>query len=312
MAREHGIDPSEIEGSGREGRVTRNDVLAYIDRLQARSSAPATAAATAPPAPTDVPRVRAARPAPAATQPEGDAAEETAKLSRLRVRIAANMIKSRQTAAHVWTSMEADYEAVERVRQAHRQAFKKAEGFSLTYLPFVALATIEALREFPIVNSSFDLEGRTTTRHTEVNLGIAIDLNQEGLMVATVKDADDYTLRGLARKIRNVAERARSGRVGPDDVTGSTFTITNPGPYGSFMSAPIINVPNVAILSTDTVAKRPKVVTTSDGQDVIAIRHIGYLGLSWDHRAFDGSTAVLFLRRIRDNLEKWEWEQHLT
>ena len=316
LAREHGIDPSEIKGSGRDGRVTRNDVLAYIDRMQpAPAAAPAAPASTPkvdPPAPTEVVPVRAARPAPADRVPEDDAAEDTRKLSRLRVRIAANMIKSRQTAAHVWTSMEVDYEAVERVRQAHRQDFKKGEGFSLTYLPFIAKATIEALREFPIVNSSFDLEGRTVTHHTDIGLGIAIDLNQEGLMVATIKNADDYTMRGLARKIRDVAERARNGRVGPDDVTGSTFTITNPGPYGSFMSAPIINVPNVAILSTDTVAKRPKVVTTSDGQDVIAIRHIGYLGLSWDHRAFDGSTAVLFLRRIRENLENWDWEQHLT
>lgn len=315
LAREHGIDPSEIEGSGRDGRVTRNDVLAYIDRMQAVPAAATAGPVAAPkvePAPTEAPRVRSAPAAPPDAAPEGDAAEETRKLSRLRVRIAANMIKSLQTAAHVWTSVEVDYEAVERVRQAHRRRFKEGEGFSLTYLPFIAKATIEALRKFPIVNSSFDLEGRTATHHTDINLGIAIDLNQEGLMVATIQNADDYTMRGLARKIRDVAERARTGRVGPDDVTGSTFTITNPGPYGSFMSAPIINVPNVAILSTDTVAKRPKVVTTSDGQDVIAIRHIGYLGLSWDHRAFDGSTAVLFLRRIRENLENWDWEQHLT
>lgn len=315
LAREHDIDPSEIKGSGRDGRVTRNDVLAYIDRMQAAPTTVEVVPTTVPtkedvPAPTDVPQVRVSDPDPG--EVPGGAPQETSKLSRLRVRIATNMIKSRQTAAHVWTSMEVDYEAVERVRQAHRQAFKKGEGFSLTYLPFIAKATIEALREFPIVNSSFDLEGRTTTSHADINLGIAIDLNQEGLMVATIKNADDYTMRGMARKIRDVAERARTGRVGPDDVTGSTFTITNPGPYGSFMSAPIINVPNVAILSTDTVSKRPKVVTTSDGQDVIAIRHIGYLGLSWDHRAFDGSTAVLFLRRIRDNLESWDWEQHLT
>ena len=315
LAREHGIDPSGIEGSGRDGRVTRNDVLAYIDRIQAERSAatvtPARTATEPQPSPVGGPP-GVAHPSTKVSQPEESAAEETSKLSRLRVRIAANMIKSRQTAAHVWTSMEVDYEAVERIRQAHRPAFKKEEGFSLTYLPFIAKATIEALREFPIVNSSFDLEGRTATHHADINLGIAIDLDQAGLMVATVQNADDYTMRALARKIRDVAERARKGRVGPDDVTGSTFTITNPGPFGSFMSAPIINVPNVAILSTDTVSKRPKVVTMSDGSDAIAIRHLGYLGLSWDHRAFDGSTAVLFLRRIRDNLENWDWDQHLT
>lgn len=310
LAREHGIDPSGIKGSGRDGRVTRNDVLAHIDKMQ--TAAPAPPREVDRPTPADLPKVEASRPVPPAAAPEGDDTDATRKLSRLRVRIADNMIKSRRTASHVWTSMEVDYEAVERVRQANRPVFKKREGFSLTYLPFIAKAVIEALRSFPVVNSSFDREGKTATYHSDINLGVAIDLDREGLMVATVKNADDYTLRGMARKIREVAERARKGRLGPDDVTRSTFTITNPGPYGSFMSAPIINVPNVAILSTDTVAKRPKVVTTGDGQDVIAIRHIGYLGLSWDHRAFDGSTAVLFLRRIRDNLEGWDWEQHLT
>ena len=324
LAREHDIDPSDIEGTGRDGRVTRNDVLAYIDRMASREAPEAAPPAEAPPPPSPAahppPRPAPAppgEPAPApptspATEPPAADRTETARLSRLRVRIADNMIKSLRTAAHVWTSVEVDYETVERVRQAHRRSFKEAEGFSLTYLPFIARAVIDALREFPVVNSSFEREERQAVYHHEINLGIAIDLNQNGLMVATVKKADGYTMRGMARKIRDVADRARSGRVGPDDVTGSTFTITNPGPYGSFMSAPVINVPNVAILSTDTVAKRPAVVTTSDGQDVIAIRHIGYLGLSWDHRALDGSTAVLFLRRIKDNLETWDWEQHLT
>lgn len=309
LAREHGIDPAEIDGSGRDGRVTRNDVLAYIDRMQA-----ATVSKPAPAPPREAPSPTALRPetAPAPAEEAAETGDETRKLSRLRVRIATNMVRSLQTAAHVWTSVEVDYQGVERVRQAHKRSFKEAEGFSLTYLPFIARATIDALREFPVVNSSFDLDGKQAVFHHDVNLGIAIDLNREGLMVATIRDADDFTMRALARRIRDVATRAREGRVGPDDVTGSTFTITNPGPYGSFMSAPVINVPNVAILSTDTVAKRPKVVTTADGQDAIAIRPIGYLGLSWDHRAFDGSTAVLFLRRIKDNLEAWDWEQQLT
>lgn len=238
--------------------------------------------------------------------------DEPAKLSRLRVRIADNMVASLRTAAHVWTSMEVDYEGVEKVRQAHRESFRQQEGFSLTYLPFIARATMDALRAFPVVNSSFNQQGRTATFHQDVDLGIAVDLNQAGLMVVTIQKADDYSLRALARKVRDLAVRARSGRVGPDDVSRSTFTITNPGPYGSFMSAPIINVPNVAILSTDGIAKRPKVITTPDGADAIAIRHLGYLGLSWDHRAFDGSVAVLFLRRIKENLETWDWEQQLT
>lgn len=295
LAREHGIDPAAVQGTGRDGRVTRNDVLAYIEAMKLRPLPETPAAPLSVPAEVH------------AVQEE----DETRKLSRLRVRIAANMVKSLQTAAHVWTSMEVDYLAVDRVRLARRRAFKEREGFSLTYLPFIARAVMDALRKFPVVNSTFDLEGRTATFLRDIDLGIAVDLDRDGLVVATIKNADDLTMRGLARRIRDAADRARSGGLGPDDVARSSFTITNPGPFGSFMSAPVINVPNVAILSTDTVTKRPKVITTPDGQDAIAIRPIGYLGLSWDHRAFDGSTAVLFLRRIKDNLENWDWEQHL-
>ena len=254
-------------------------------------------------------------PSPAAVSEPAGAAEtgaEEVDLDRIRVRIAENMIRSKQTAAHVWTSVEVDFERVERVRQANRERFKKDEGFSLTYLPFISRATIDALKAFPVVNSSLDLENKKALFHKKVDLGIAIDLDQGGLVVARVRNADGLRLVGLAREIRALAERGRSGKLGLDDLTGSTFTITNPGPFGSFMSAPIINVPNVAILSTDTVTKRPTVITTPDGQDMIAIRHIGYLGLSWDHRAFDGSTAVMFLQKIKQNLESWDWEQELA
>jgi 2-oxoglutarate dehydrogenase E2 component (dihydrolipoamide succinyltransferase) len=242
----------------------------------------------------------------------GPGGSEEAPLDRLRVRIGENMIRAKQTAAHVWTSMEVDYERVERVRSAAQTKWKQDEGFSLTYLPFIARATIDALQEFPVVNSAFLLEEKKSITYRSVNLGIAIDLNQKGLIVATIRNADGLRLVGLARKIRELAEKARAGKLDPDDVSGSTFSITNPGPFGSFMSAPIINVPNVGILSTDTVAKRPAVVTTPEGQDTIAVRHIGYLGLSWDHRAFDGSTAVLFLARIKENLETWDWNQELA
>ena len=240
---------------------------------------------------------------------EGD---EIRELDRLRAAIGRNMIKAKQTAAHVWTSVEVDFERVERVRQAHREQWKAEEGFSLTYLPFITKATLDALRAYPVVNSSFYLEDNKAVFHHNINLGIAVDLDQKGLIVTSIRDADDLTMRGIARAIRVLADKSRAGRLDPDDISGSTFTITNPGPFGSFMSAPIINVPNVAILSTDTITKRPAVVTTADGQDTIVIRHIGYLGLSWDHRALDGSTAVLFLRRIKENLEKWDWEQQVT
>ena len=239
------------------------------------------------------------------------AGDDVVELDRLRLRIAENLIKAKQTAAHVWTSVEVDYEALERVRQRHKEEFKALEGFSLTYLPFIARATIDALAEFPKVNSSFFLDEGKQVLHRQVNLGIAVDLDQEGLIVTSVKGADGLRLRGIAREVRRLADKARGGQLQPDDISGSTFTLTNPGPFGSFMSAPIINVPNTGILSTDTVVKRPTVVTNADGSDAIAIHHIGYLGLTWDHRAFDGSTAVLFLRRIKENLETWDWEQEL-
>jgi 2-oxoglutarate dehydrogenase E2 component (dihydrolipoamide succinyltransferase) len=316
LIRENEIDVSRVTGSGEGGRITRKDVEAFMASGAAEKEAPPPAEPepTPPEAPAAEPAPAEKAPAPAAaaaTAPAGPGAEEI-ELDRVRVRTAENMIKARQTAAHVWTSVEVDFERVERVRQARKDQFKKTEGFSLTYLPFISRATIDALRAFPVVNSSFDLEGKKAVFHGNIDLGIAVDLDQKGLVVPRVRNADGLRLVGIARSIRDLADRARDGKLGVDDLTGSTFTITNPGPFGSFMSAPIINVPNVAILSTDTVAKRPTVVTSSDGQDMIAIRHIGYLGLTWDHRAFDGSTAVLFLQKIKQNIETWDWEQELA
>ena len=316
LVRENEIDLDLIEGTGEGGRITRKDVEAFLEQPSeepAREPAPAAEAPAAEPAaprPTEQPAKPAPREAP---KPAASVAgAEEVELDRIRVRIAENMVNSKRTAAHVWTSVEVDFERVERVRQAQKEAFKAEEGFSLTYLPFISRATIDALKEFPVVNSSFDLENKRAVFHRKIDLGIAIDLNQQGLVVARVRNADGLRLVGIAREIRDLAERGRNGKLELDDLTGSTFTITNPGPFGSFMSAPIINVPNVAILSTDTVTKRPTVITTPDGQDMIAIRHIGYLGLTWDHRAFDGSTAVLFLRRIKENLETWDWGQELA
>jgi len=234
------------------------------------------------------------------------------QISRLRKRIADNMVEARRTAAHVWTLVEVDYERVERVRSKHREAFKAAEGYSLTYLPFIARATIDALRAYPVVNSAFFQEEEQRVFHERVDLGVAVDLDQEGLIVMTVRGAEELRMRGLSRAIREVASRARAGKYTLDDVTGSTFTITNPGPFGSLMSAPVINIPNVAILSTDAVVKRPVVVTGPGGEDAIAIHHVGTLGLTWDHRVFDGSTAVLFLRHIKEALETWDWEHELS
>ena len=267
-----------------------------------------------PPAPKPVPSPPApSAPAPAiAADIPVAAGDEVVDLSRLRRRIAENMVQAKHDAAHVWASIEVDYERVERVRQANKVEFKEREGYSLTYLPFIARATMDALKAYPAVNSSFYLDEGKQIFHGSIHLGIAVDMNQEGLVVVTVRSADEKRMSALARDIRTMAIKARDGKITPDDVTGSTFTITNPGPYGSFMTNPVINMPNVAILSTDTVTKRPVVVELPDGSDSIAIHHIGYLGLTWDHRAFDGSTAVLFLNRIRENLETWDWEQELA
>jgi 2-oxoglutarate dehydrogenase E2 component (dihydrolipoamide succinyltransferase) len=319
LVREHDVDLGKVSGTGEGGRITRRDVEGYLNQPEAAAvTAPSASPAPAAPPPTTAvapPPTRQAPEAPAPIAPPVPVAatgSEEVAVDRLRVRVAENLIKAKQTAAHVWTSVEVDYERVERVRKARSDSWKKEEGFSLTYLPFIARATIDALKAYPVVNSSFFLDEKKAIYHRTVNLGIAIDLNQKGLIVATIRNADGLRLVGLARKIRELAEKARGGKLEPDDVSGSTFTITNPGPFGSFMSAPIINVPNTGILSTDTVTKRPAVVTTPEGQDTIAIRHIGYLGLSWDHRAFDGSTAVLFLQQIRQNLEEWDWQQELT
>ena len=308
LVRENQVDLSKVKGTGQGGRITRRDVEAFLTAAPAPAPPPAAPAAAPAPAAQAAP---VAQPAPEPA-PTPAATGEEVELDRIRLRTAENVIKARQTAAHVWTSVEVDFERVERVRQAHKAGFKSSEGFSLTYLPFISRATIDALKAYPVVNSSFDLEGKKALFHKKVDLGIAIDLNQAGLVVARVRNADGLRLVGIAREIRDLADRARSNKLTLDDLSGSTFTITNPGPFGSFMSAPIINVPNVAILSTDTVTKRPTVVTAADGQDMIGIRHIGYLGLSWDHRAFDGSTAVLFLQRIKENLETWDWEQELA
>jgi pyruvate dehydrogenase E2 component (dihydrolipoamide acetyltransferase) len=299
LAGEHNVDLAMVPGTGDGGRITRKDVESFIDgQPPVVSSQPA------------VPEKARSGPRKPAISPVA-VAGEVREIPRLRSLIAENMIIAKQSAAHVWTSVEVDFERVVKVRNAKKDAFKEAEGFSLTYLPFISRATMEALAAFPVVNSQLDLEAGTHTFHRQVNLGLAIDLDQQGLIVANIPAADSMTLRAIGRSISATALAARGNKLSPDDLQGFTFSITNPGPFGSFMSAPIIPPPNAAILSTDTIKKRPVVVEMPDGSDGIAIHHIGYLGLSWDHRVFDGSTAVLFLNRIKENLETWDWEQEL-
>jgi len=219
------------------------------------------------------------------------------------------MVRSKQTSAHVYTSVEVDFEHVERVRAAHRDEWRTREGFSLTYLPFIARAVSDTIDDFPHVNASVDVD--TLVVHPDLHLAIAVDLDFEGLIAPVVRNADGKRLRQLAREIHDYATRARSKQLKPDEVAGGTFTITNPGPYGTFMTLPIINQPQVAILSTDGIAKRPVVITGADGGDVIAIRHTGILTLAWDHRAFDGAYAAAFLNAMREVLQNRDWETEL-
>jgi len=303
LASENDVDVAMVPGTGDGGRITRRDIETFIvERGEAASPAPVETAPV---------QQEAAPGGPPIAVVSGQASD-VREIPRLRKRIAENLVHAKRTTAHVWTSVEVDYERVASVRAKHGSAFKVSEGFSLTYLPFIARATMDALAAFPTVHSIFDLEAGTQTFAKGVNLGIAVDLDQSGLVVANIRGADSMTLKGIARSIRSVATAARSGKLGPDDLSGFSFSITNPGPFGSFMSVPIIPSPTAAILSTDTVTKKPVVVELPDGSDSLAIRHVGYLGLSWDHRVFDGSTAVLFLARIKENLESWDWEQELS
>jgi pyruvate dehydrogenase E2 component (dihydrolipoamide acetyltransferase) len=285
LAAEHGIDLAALPGSGAGGRIRREDVQQAI----AARPAPAQPAVSAPPAVSPGP------------------GEEIVKLSRMRLITADLMVRSLNTSAHVWTSVEVDFERVEQTRQRHKDSFNKTEGVSLTYLPFIARAVCDALRQYPAVNASIDIAGQTMTLHHFVHLGIAVDLDQQGLVAPVVKYADSLNLRGLARGIAAVAAGARARTLSAADMSGSTFTITNPGPFASYASAPVINQPNVAILSTDGIGRRPVAVG-----DAIAIHHMGIMGFSYDHRAFDGSTAALFLRHIRDAIQDRDWDTEFS
>jgi len=297
---EHDLDAGQLQGTGIEGRVTRNDVMTHLDKAGSRSTAPKAAA----------PRSTGAGAVPV-TAPAARAggADEVIPFSNIRKRTAEHMVRSQATSAHVLTAVEVDFAAVDRVRLARKDGFKAEEGFSLTYLPFVSRAVVDAIREFPHVNAS--VGDNELIVHRAVHLGIAVDINFEGLIVPVIHDADGKRLRSVAREISDLAARARSKKLNADEISGSTFTITNPGGHGTFFTAPVINQPQVAIISTDGVRKRPVVVELPDGSDAIAIHSVGTLALSFDHRAFDGAYASAFLARCRDILETRDWSQEL-
>jgi pyruvate/2-oxoglutarate dehydrogenase complex dihydrolipoamide acyltransferase (E2) component len=299
IAAEHGVDLEQVRGTGRGGRVRKQDVLAYLENGGAAAAeepplhiespyrpepvAPRAAPPPPPPAPA---------PPPAGTpEPQPVAAGRGEPLSRMRKSIGEHMKRSLEIAAHCTTMVECDMSAVERRRKL----------IGTTALPIVARCIVDALREYPDLNAW--LEGDTFTRHTEVHLGIAVSLGEGGLIVPVVRDAQDLSDEGLARRIRELARRARERELSPDDVRGGTFTITNPGQFGAVAATPIINQPQVAILDLEAVVKRPVVITDADGNDSIAIRPMTMLCMSWDHRAIDGAYAAQFLTALRRRIE---------
>jgi pyruvate dehydrogenase E2 component (dihydrolipoyllysine-residue acetyltransferase) len=288
---EHGIDPATIEGTGAGGRITGADVQAVIER---------TGAAPAAPAPAPAPLVAVA----------SGPRDTVVPFSNIRRRTAEHMVGSKSTSAHALAAMEVDYHNVERVRLAEKDAFRTDEGVALTYLPFVSRAVVDALRDFPELNASVGHDELIV--HRDVHLGCAVDLEFQGLMVPVVHNADAKRLRALAREVADLAARARSKQLGPDDIAGGTFTITNVGSYGTTMTFPVINQPQIAILSTDGVKKRPVVIEQSDGGDAIAVRPTGLLALAWDHRAVDGAYVAAFLRRVKEIIETRDWRQELA
>jgi pyruvate/2-oxoglutarate dehydrogenase complex dihydrolipoamide acyltransferase (E2) component len=295
IASEHGVDLDQVEGTGRGGRVRKQDVLAYIENgAPAVEEPPMHIESPYRPDEPATPKTRAPRFEAPAAEP---APAGGAPLSRMRQAIGARMLQSLQTAATCTTVVEADLVRIE--------AARAQSGF--TYLPYIARATIEALREFPQLNAT--LEDNQLTTYDGVHLGIAVSLGEGGLIVPVIRDAQDLSVEGLAKRIKDLARRARENALTADEVRGGSFTITNPGGYGSIIATPVINQPQVAILDTEAVVKRPVVITDELGNDSIAIRPMTYLCMSWDHRALDGALAAQFLSALRKKLESWPTTQ---
>jgi pyruvate/2-oxoglutarate dehydrogenase complex dihydrolipoamide acyltransferase (E2) component len=327
IASEHGVDPSQVEGTGRGGRVTKKDILGFIETgapaeppAAAPQPAPAPAAAAAPapaqpaapeppaPAPTPAPAQPAApaptpapAPAPSAAQP----GETFEPMTAMRKGIAEHMRRSLDTSAHVTSAIEVDMSKVTAIRAKLKKEYQQSYGVNPTYLIFVARAAADTLREYPWING--EIRGDQIVTRNYVNLGFAVELaDGKGLIVPVVKNAEGLNLLGMARAVTDIAQRARDKKLLPDEVQGGTFTITNPGGYGTFHGTPVISQPQAGILGTYAVVKRPWVVQDDLGQDVIAIRPIMNLTLTYDHRLVDGALAGRFLRDLRHKLESWE------
>ena len=291
LAAEKGVDLATVTGTGVGGRIRKQDVLAAAERAAAPAAPSAAAPAAAAPAP-------AAAASPAAASVRGT----TQQLSRLRRVIAERMVESLQVSAQLTTVVEVDVTRIAALRDRAKGDFEAREGVKLTFLPFFAKAAVEALAAYPMLNASIDMASGTVTYHGEVNLGVAVD-TERGLLVPVVRDAGDLSVAGLARRITDLADRTRTNRVSPDELSGGTFTLTNTGSRGALFDTPIINQPQVAILGTGSVVKRPIVISDS-GSDVIAIRSMVYLALTYDHRLVDGADAARFLSAVRARLEE--------
>jgi 2-oxoglutarate dehydrogenase E2 component (dihydrolipoamide succinyltransferase) len=293
IAKEHNIDISQVQGTGIAGRVTKDDILAYIEKGQPAQAAQAAPAGQVVPMP--------AKPAPVGPAIERPAFKpganvEVTPMSVMRKRIAEHMVLSKRTSAHVHSVFEVNFARVAKVREAKKAEYQRA-GANLTYLSFIVKAAVDALRHVPVVNASID--GENVVFHKDINIGIAVALDW-GLIVPVVKNADEKNLLGLSRSIADLASRARSKQLKPEEVQGGTFTITNPGVFGALFGMPIINQPQVAILGVGNVEKRPVVV-----EDAIAIRPMAYLTLGYDHRLIDGAVADQFMSHVKQTLENW-------
>jgi len=299
IASEHGVDPSQVPGTGRGGRVTKKDILNFIEsggHVEAAQQAPAPAQPEAPKAPAPV-----AAPTPAPAQ----VGESFEPMTAMRKGIAEHMRRSLDTSAHVTSSIEVDMSKVSAIRSKLKKEYQQSYGVNPTYLIFVARATAETLRDYPWING--ELRGDQIVTRSYVNLGFAVELQDgKGLIVPVVKNAETLNLLGLAKAVTDIAQRARDKKLLPDEVQGGTFTITNPGGYGTFHGTPVISQPQAAILGTYAVVKRPWVIQDDMGEDVIAIRPIMNLTLTYDHRLVDGALAGRFLRDLREKLESWD------
>jgi len=306
---EHGLAPADVHGTGRDGRVTRDDVLAHVQAL-GRDAAPAPIVAPPATASPPVPPIRpAAEPAPVAVPDRLAAGESHVPFNTIRRKTAHAMTRAWSAVPHVLQAVEVDYSRVEAVRRARAQAWKAREGYGLTFLPFIALAVCQALARYERLNARIEGEGLVVSRR--VHLGIAVDLDHDGLLVPVVRDAQDRTLPALAREMHRLAAGARAGRLKPDDFGQPSYTLSNSGVYGTLITAPIVNPPQVAILSTDSVKKRPVVIETAEG-DSIAIRPVGVLAQSFDHRAVDGAYSAAFLLEVKRILETRAWDEDVA